>query len=81
MASRAGGSATADGVEELVQALTDAPRRLASLTRGLNDDRLDRRPADDAWSANEILAHLRACADVWGGSIAAMIERDHPTLR
>jgi hypothetical protein len=38
-------------------------------------------PSEGAWSPNEILAHLRACADVWDGGIQAMIERDHPTLR
>jgi hypothetical protein len=30
---------------------------------------------------NDILAHLRACADVWGKSILAMVAQDHPTLR
>jgi hypothetical protein len=28
-----------------------------------------------------VLAHLRACADVWGGCIATIIARDTPTLR
>ncbi len=30
---------------------------------------------------NDILAHLRTCADVWGNHIAIMITQDHPTLR
>lgn len=30
---------------------------------------------------NEILAHLRACADVWGGMIQKMLTQDHPTFR
>jgi DinB superfamily len=30
---------------------------------------------------NGNLAHLRACADVWGGYIAAILAEDHPTLR
>ncbi|MBX2999856.1 MAG: DinB family protein [Caldilineaceae bacterium] len=33
------------------------------------------------WSANEVLAHLRSCADVWGDSIAAILAQDHPALR
>lgn len=33
------------------------------------------------WSAHQILAHLRACADVWGGSIVTMVREDHPTIR
>ena len=72
---------TATDLDDLLRALAETPRHLESLTRGLDDPRLQRRPGPDAWSANEILAHLRACADVWGGSIATMIERDHPTLR
>ena len=28
-----------------------------------------------------MLAHLRSCADVWGGCIAAIIAKDRPTLR
>jgi hypothetical protein len=28
-----------------------------------------------------VLAHLRACADVWGGCIVAIIAEERPTLR
>jgi hypothetical protein len=35
----------------------------------------------EPWSVSDILAHLRACSDVWGNSIIAMITRDNPTLR
>ena len=73
--------ATAEEIESLLRALEDTPRHLAALAGDLDDSQLRRRPRDDAWSANEILAHLRACADVWGGSIVTMIERDDPTLR
>jgi hypothetical protein len=31
--------------------------------------------------ADEVLAHLRACADVWGNCIAVMLTEDTPTLR
>ena len=72
---------TAAEVDELLRALADTPRHVDALTRDLRDDRLQRRPGPEAWPANEILAHLRACADVWGGSIAKMIEQDHPTSR
>ncbi len=33
------------------------------------------------WSANDVLAHLRACADVWGNCIVTIITQDKPTLR
>jgi len=35
----------------------------------------------DSWSVNEVLAHLRACADVWGGSMARILKQDNPTFR
>ena len=47
----------------------------------MNKDQLRRKPAADSWSANEVLAHLRACADVWGSSIMAMLTQDRPALR
>ena len=72
---------TAAEVEELLHSLEGVPRHLESMAAGLDDARLHRRPSIDSWSANDVLAHLRACADVWGGSIMSMIERDHPTLR
>ena len=33
------------------------------------------------WSANDVLAHLRACADVRGGCIPVILAEDRPTLR
>jgi hypothetical protein len=75
-------SVTSDSnLGDLLSLLSETPRHLQSQSVGLDDERLQRRPGANEWSANEILAHLRACADVWGGSIQAMIERDHPTLR
>src|SRR5574341_1791706 len=61
--------------------LAGAPRRSAALTTDVATDRLRVAPNDDEWSVNEILAHLRACADVWGGSIFTMAREDHPTIR
>jgi hypothetical protein len=72
---------TTTDTERLLELLAATPRRLASLSRGLVEGRLSCKPDETAWSANDILAHLRACADVWGKSILAMIARDHPTLR
>src|SRR3954454_7819094 len=81
MARHAEADGTPVEIGEVVHALTDMPRHLKSLTRGLDDARLRHRPSEGVWSASDVLAHLRACADVWGGSILAMIERDRPTLR
>jgi DinB family protein len=67
--------------QNVLRLLAATPRRIASLSRRVEIDELHFRPHPDAWSANDVLAHLRACADVWGKSIIAMITQDHPTLR
>jgi DinB family protein len=67
--------------ESVLRLLAATPRRIASLSRGVEISELHLKPHPDSWSANDILAHLRACADVWGKSIVEMITRDHPKLR
>ena len=74
-------SAAQADIEEVLRSLAATPRAITSLTQGLTTTRLHSRPDKDTWSANEILAHLRACADVWGKSILSMIAQDHPTIR
>ena len=68
-------------VEEVLALLKAGPGRLARLTAGLTEAQLHQAPAPDEWSANEVLAHLRACADMWGGSIETILREDKPTLR
>lgn len=67
-------------IQDYLQALTAAPQRIAACTAGLDEVRLALAPAPDAWSAVEILAHVRGCADVWSYSIYAMLFLDHPVL-
>jgi hypothetical protein len=66
---------------EALALLAAAPQRLASLTAGLTPATLRTAPARGEWSANDVLAHLRACADMWGGYMARIIAEDHPTMR
>ena len=68
-------------IETVLRLLEATPNTLASISKDLSLERLHFRPDDDAWSANDILAHLRACADLWGKSILAMLAQDHPILR
>ena len=67
--------------EQVLTLLAETPPRLAALTAGLAPAQLHTRPNHDGWSANEVLAHLRACADVWGMCIMRIIEEDRPTWR
>ena len=68
-------------IEQILTVLAETPPRLAALTAGLAPAQLRTSPNHGGWSANEVLAHLRACADVWGNCIAAMLAEDTPTLR
>ncbi len=68
-------------IEQVLTLLAGTAARIATLTEGVTPAQFRTAPGPGEWSANEVLAHLRACADVWGGCIAAMIAEDHPTLR
>jgi len=68
-------------IEQILTLLPETPARIAALTAGLAPARLHTTPNHDGWSANDVLAHLRACADVWGNCILAMIAEDTPTPR
>jgi DinB family protein len=68
-------------IEQVVSLLAETPLRIAALTVGLAPSQLITAPARDEWSANEVLAHLRACADIWGNCMVTMIAEDRPTLR
>ena len=70
-----------DEVEHVLQTLRATPQRIAALCRAQPAARLAAKGEPDEWSAQEILAHLRACAVVWGKGIHAMIAQEHPTLR
>jgi hypothetical protein len=72
---------TALSTEQVLTLLAGTPPRLAALTAGVAPARLQTPPAPEEWSANDVLAHMRACADVWGGCIATIIAEDRPTLR
>ncbi|MGI8476695.1 MAG: DinB family protein [Thermomicrobiales bacterium] len=68
-------------IEQVLTLLAETPTRIAALAADLAPAQLRATPDDDGWSANDVLAHLRACADVWGGCIATMLAEDAPTLR
>ncbi len=68
-------------IEQVLTLLAGTPPRIAALSAGLAPAQLHTTPNHDEWSANDVLAHLRACADVWGNCIVAMIAEDTPTLR
>ena len=68
-------------IEQVLTLLEGAPQRITALTTGLSPSQLRTRRDDDSWSAVDVLAHLRSCADVWGDCIATILAEDHPTIR
>ena len=68
-------------VEQVLTLLEETPTRIAAATRGLTEAQLHRAPERGQWSANEVLAHLRACADVRGEPTRTILAEDHPTFR
>jgi hypothetical protein len=68
-------------IEQVVSLLAETPFWIAALTADLAPAQLNTAPARDKWSANDVLAHLRACADIWGTCMMTMIGEDRPTLR
>ena len=70
-----------DEIKAVLKVLATTPRRIAAASQVFENARLHFKPDEATWSANELLAHLRACADVWGKSMLMMLAQDQPTLR
>lgn len=67
--------------EQILPLLAEGPERIMTLVGRLTPSQLQTAPAPGAWSATAVLAHLRACADVWGDCIATILAQDRPTIR
>lgn len=68
-------------VEQILALLAEAPSRISGTTAGLSSEQLRVAPAPGEWSINEILAHLRSCADMWGDAMMMILAQDNPTIR
>lgn len=67
--------------EQILTMLAEGPARLASMTIGLSFAQLRTQPNPDEWSANDVLAHLRSCADMWGNCIEVILTQEKPTIK
>jgi hypothetical protein len=61
--------------------LAAAPSRIAQSTDGLTEAQLHDAPLPGEWSANEVLAHLRSCGDIWGGYMMTILDQDKTRIR
>lgn len=68
-------------IEQNLTMLADTPSYLADLTKGLSPAQLVTPPEPGEWSARDVLAHLRACADMWGKYIVVILSQDRPTIK
>jgi uncharacterized damage-inducible protein DinB len=73
--------ASTSEIEHVLTLLSGTPRDIARIVKGLSERQLQRQPHTDAWSAQQVVAHLRACADAYGHWITRMLAEDHPTIR
>ena len=67
--------------KQLIEDLAAVPKLIARLAAGRDETRLTFRADAKTWSASDVLAHLRSCAEVRGKWFAAILEREHPTVR
>ncbi len=68
-------------IEQMLAVLAATPSRITELAVGLTESQLHATLTSGDWSANEVLAHLRSCADVWGDCMMTILHQDTPTIR
>lgn len=68
-------------VDQCLDQLHATPVQLREVTRGATRELLRTSPGPDEWSANDVLAHLRACSDRWGECATRIVQEDGPQLR
>lgn len=70
--------ATPVEIEKYLGILAETPRQIMQYTKGIEEARLQFKTDRKSWSVNDILAHLRSCADLWTHSIYAMLAEQEP---
>ena len=68
-------------VEKTLTLLKKNPLTIAELSDEITPKQLRTASTEDGWSAVEVLAHLRSCADVWGNCMTTILAQDNPTIR
>ena len=70
--------ATPSEINKYLVRLSETPQRIVQAVDDMDPARLQQRVDAKSWSANDILAHLRSCADLWTHSIYAMLAEMEP---
>jgi hypothetical protein len=74
-------TSTSPTIEQMMASLREAPAQIAALSEGLTAAQLRAAPAEGEWSMVWVLAHLRACADMWGEAMMRIIAEDRPAFQ
>jgi hypothetical protein len=72
--------ATPADIQKYLTALEKTTGRITSIAKQIDVILLHEKPDKNEWSANDILAHLRSCADVWGDQLEKMIAENNRKL-
>jgi hypothetical protein len=72
--------ATPAEVQKYLGVISETPGKIGVLVKGWEEHRLQYRADARSWSASDILAHLRSCADLWTYSIYAMLAEKEPSF-
>jgi hypothetical protein len=67
-------------IGDLLGRLASVPERIARVVSGWTESELRAPPGDGAWSAADILAHVRASDDIVTPRVYMMLVRDDPLL-
>jgi len=68
-------------IEQVLELLANNPLRIAEFTADMTPAQLQAATNPGEWSVNEVLAHLRSCADMWGNAMEAILTQDKPTIK
>ena len=71
---------TPSDIKKYLAILSETPQRIGHAAKNLEEARLQHKADSKPWSVNEILAHLRSCADLWTYSIYAMLSENEPVF-
>jgi hypothetical protein len=66
--------------KQILTYLAETPAHLAGITDGMTSAKLKASPEPGEWSARDVLAHLRACSDMWGKYIGIILGEERPTF-
>ena len=74
-------SSRPQSTQDVLSLLRSNISRIGEHSAHLTSEQLRTAPGPEEWSANDVLAHIRSCADVWGGCIARIRAEDKTTIR